>query len=333
MAKKATIAILEPEEDLFKALEPELDALNCQAVRFRTVSDLIDQVLRDPPELILVDLYCPDEDGYDICRRIRLCAEQFIPLIVATHLDDPDTQVMAFNCGADDFISVPVDVPVTSARIRAMLRLKAALDNLTESRKQLDEANARLEKLVVQDPLTGLYNHRHMHELLDAEVERSKRYGHPLTCMMIDLDNFAEINNRYGHMLGDTVLKDVARIIAGQSRSTDLACRYGGDEFLVILPHADGKAARDLGQRLAKSFVKMLYEIEGHKVRIAGSFGIATLGPGGSKSDLINRADVALYGAKKRGRNCICTWEEVKDEPLPIAGDHHRPHEEAKQPG
>ncbi|MEW6359240.1 MAG: diguanylate cyclase [Planctomycetota bacterium] len=332
MAKKAIIAVMESEGDIFRDLQPEFPALNCEGKQFETVADLIDQILRDPPDLIVIELHVPDEDAYDVCRRIHLCADQFIPLIVATRLDDAETRVMAFNSGADEFISIPIDVPVTCARIRSMLRLKNALDSLSESRRQLDEANTRLEKLVVQDPLTGLYNHRHMHELLDAEVERSKRYGHPLTCMMIDLDNFAEVNNQYGHMLGDTVLKDVARMIAEQSRSTDLVCRYGGDEFLVILPHADSRAARDLGGRLSRALAALSYRVGGQTVQVAGSFGIATLGPKSSKADLIHRADCALYGAKRRGRNCICSWEEVREDPMPLIG-LHQPREEAKQSG
>ncbi|NOZ21161.1 MAG: diguanylate cyclase [Planctomycetes bacterium] len=331
MAKKSTIAILESEGELFAALQPELPALNCEEKQFQTVADLIDQILRDPPDLILVELQFPDEDAYDICRRIHLCAEQFIPLIVATRLDDAETRVTAFNSGADEFIAIPIDVPVTCARIRSMLRLKTALDSLSESRRQLDEVNTRLEELVVQDPLTGLYNHRHMHELLDAEVERARRYGHPLTCMMADLDNFAELNNQYGHMFGDTVLKDVAGLIAEQSRSTDLVCRYGGDEFLVILPHADSRAARDLGERLASALSDMSYEMARHTIQVTGSFGVAALGPKGTKAELIHRADCALYGAKRKGRNCICFWEEVRDNPMPLIGDLHRPQEKAKQ--
>jgi len=154
----------------------------------------------------------------------------------------------------------------------------------------------------ITDDLTGIYNHRYIFQCLQQELRRAKRYKHPLTVMMLDLDHFKLVNDRWGHQVGDHVLKSVARIIASNLRETDMVGRYGGEEFLVILPMTDIKDGLQVAERIRKEVQEASFRQKGLKVTI--SIGAAQYN--GDKLDkLIGRADSLLYQAKNNGRNRV----------------------------
>ena len=167
---------------------------------------------------------------------------------------------------------------------------------------QLAEANRKLVHKASTDGLTGLLNHAALLERLQMEIERSRRYGQLLSVVMMDIDFFKNVNDRYGHQAGDLVLAETARIIAGSIRSSDFAGRYGGEEFLAVMANSDEKAARTVAERIRQSLESA--ECTPDKIRVTLSGGVAEFA-GDSAEELIGRADHALYEAKRNGRNVI----------------------------
>jgi diguanylate cyclase (GGDEF)-like protein len=171
--------------------------------------------------------------------------------------------------------------------------------------------NADLHHMVrrqaVTDELTGLFNHRHFQEVLSAEVERARRYGHPLALIMLDLDNFKDVNDTHGHMQGDRVLREVARVLRETARDVDEPARYGGEELAVVLPQTDLGGAHHFGERVRRAIEALeIRRVDGQGVlRVTASVGVAALAPGSSmeKDELVIAADAALYRAKRAGRN------------------------------
>ncbi len=183
------------------------------------------------------------------------------------------------------------------------------LQDVTERRRAeeaLRESEERYRSLSLTDSLTGLFNSRYLHQRLPAEIERANRYRHPLALLVLDCDNFKRINDRYGHLEGDKVLQSLSDVIGHCLRRSDSAYRYGGEEFVVILPEAGNAAALALAERLREMFAERETRTPaGDMIRCTVSIGIARLLPGDSELTLIRRADEASYAAKQRGKNCV----------------------------
>ncbi|RUM42165.1 MAG: GGDEF domain-containing protein [Desulfurobacterium sp.] len=165
----------------------------------------------------------------------------------------------------------------------------------------LQERRELLKDKAYKDILTGLFRREILYDLIEKEFHRSKRYGYHFSILMIDIDNFKKINDTYGHLFGDKVLKKVAETIRKTLRSSDIAIRYGGEEFLVILPHTDLESAKIVGERIRKTIERL--DIDGIKITISVGIADNTLSPG--LEDLIRKADQALYIAKRTGKNRV----------------------------
>lgn len=176
------------------------------------------------------------------------------------------------------------------------------------------QAEQLLVKLATTDPLTGLYNRRHFFELAEMEIARSKRYGHPLACIMFDIDFFKRINDSYGHLFGDRVLKEMVWRCRENIRQVDIFARYGGDEFAILLPETGLQRSKQLADRLCANFQNRPLSIDKHQISITLSMGVASMpGNDGLALDiLLNHADEALYVAKEKGRSRVSAWEETK---------------------
>jgi len=171
-------------------------------------------------------------------------------------------------------------------------------------------AEQLLLRLATTDPLTGLYNRRHYFDLAEMEIERSKRYGHPLACIMFDIDYFKRINDSYGHLFGDRVLKGMVWRCRETIRQVDIFARYGGDEYVILLPETGQERSKQLADRLCSGFQNRPLKIDDREISITLSMGVASM-PGDNKlalDTLLNRADEALYAAKAKGRNQVSVW-------------------------
>lgn len=261
------------------------------------------------PDLIMLDLCMPKVNGLEVLRRLRRKPEsRNIPIIIVSALSDTDTVVTGLHEGANDYITKPIDLPVLLARIETHLKL-AELVN------RLQHRSAVYSQLAAEDDLTGICNRRSLFEVLNIEIKRSLRYGSPLSLAMIDLDFFKPVNDKYGHDAGDKILRQVASRISGSLRGTDLLCRYGGEEFCVILPHTTGPNAVNAAEHIRTSVEKPPFELGNDEIGITLSIGVATL-PDGAKctaGQLIKNADKALYEAKRSGRNRVCVYEAAQE--------------------
>jgi diguanylate cyclase (GGDEF)-like protein len=273
--------------------------------------DAIKKVKGDPPDLVLLDLILPDMDGLEVLRIVKARKEEeFIPVILLSVKADLDSKVAGLRIGADDFLAKPFAEAEILARSAAMLRIKTLQDELRRAQRELAERS-------VTDALTGLKNRRFFDERFPEEFERARRYADPLSLVMIDLDHFKRVNDRYGHPAGDAVLREAARHIRASIRDPDICARYGGEEFAVILPktHLDG--ALVVAGRISRELGAKVYPLAGGgsgadgDLRVTASMGIAAFpAPEITSAELLLRfADEALYQAKRSGRNTVCLYE------------------------
>jgi diguanylate cyclase (GGDEF)-like protein len=176
------------------------------------------------------------------------------------------------------------------------------------------QAFARIRELTIVDDHTGLFNARHLHRVLDAEVVRSERYGRPFSLVFVDLDKFKEVNDRHGHQAGSAALREVGEVIRAGLRETDIPTRYGGDEYVVLLPEADRAQAMGVAERLRAAVAAHEFLADrGLKLRLTASFGVATWPEDGRKADeLLGRADAAMYQVKGASRNGVAHASDVR---------------------
>jgi two-component system cell cycle response regulator len=269
-------------------------------------------IRRSPPDLILLDVMLPDIDGYEISRRIKNDDTlPFIPIIMVTARDLPQDKVAGLDAGADDYITKPISFPELEARVRSMLRIKRLQD-------ELELKNRELERLSISDGLTGLFNHRHIHDLLDEEFERAGRSDDSVTIAMLDLDHFKAVNDSYGHQVGDRVLQQFADILRNTARDIDRIGRYGGEEFMVILPETDLAQGTVFVERVRREVARHDFLIGREEpLRMTVSAGVASYPHEmvASPETLVRFADEALYAAKAAGRNRVVRFDEVELQP------------------
>lgn len=271
----------------------------------------LELVHQNPPDLILLDVMLPDIDGYEISRRIKGNEElPFIPIILVTARDSTQDKVMGLDAGADDYLTKPINFPELEARVRSMLRIKRLQD-------ELEEKNRELERLSISDGLTGLYNHRRIHGLLHEEFERAQRTGDKISVAMFDLDRFKSVNDTYGHPAGDRVLQEMATVLRESAREIDRIGRYGGEEFMVILPETDIEDAAVFVERVRREVARRPFDIElDEPLHMTISVGVATYPNESidSPETLVKIADNALYAAKTGGRNKAVRFDQMTAE-------------------
>ena len=253
------------------------------------------------PDMILLDIRMPGMDGYEVCQKLKeSTATRDIPVIFITAVDGEFEEAKGLELGAADFIVKPARPQVVKAQVRNQLALHRAMSELTQM-------NQKLERLAIRDELTGLYNRRKLDEEFDMEVTRAERYGRPLSVILFDLDHFKNVNDTYGHPIGDIVLAQTAAHLLQQLRSSDIAGRWGGEEFLIICPETGLDTAAMLADRLRQT----QQELQLPQVKqVTASFGVAAHLPGQTAKDILLRVDEALYEAKRNGRNQVAKKEE-----------------------
>ncbi|QTQ37740.1 Diguanylate cyclase response regulator [Aromatoleum petrolei] len=272
------------------------------------------------PQIMILDWKLPELNGPDLVRSLRQTRiGQAIYMILLTHSDDDEHLVAAFEAGADDFIAKPLRPRVLAARLRAgqrVVRLQQEVEREHEEIRhfasQLAVTNRRLHEAALTDALTGFPNRRYAIDRIQQEWSAAQRWGRPLSCMIIDLDNFKQINDTFGHDVGDEVLRSAADALRGALRGQDVVCRTGGDEFLAICPETDLPHALICAERLRSALDKLSLQAGDAHVAISASIGVAMREHWMPDVDaLMKQADLGAYLAKQKGRNRVATVQKT----------------------
>jgi two-component system, cell cycle response regulator len=313
-AQPQRILVVDDHPDNIEIIHARLVSRGFEVDTATNGQEALERVKQNPPHLILLDVMMPLMDGYEVSRRIKNDDElPYIPIILVTARDSTQDKVEGLDAGADDYLTKPVNFPELEARVRSMLRIKRLQDELDQKNRELEEVNRKLKKLSITDGLTELFNHRHVHELLQEEFERSRRSGDPIAVAMLDLDRFKQVNDTYGHPTGDVILYETAKILRDSAREIDMIGRYGGEEFIAILPGTSEEAGVQFAERVRQRVEAHLYRDEATEVRMTLSAGVASHPEFlvDNPDLLLKRADEALYSAKTGGRNRVMRASQV----------------------
>ncbi len=271
--------------------------------------EALQKVYEEKPDLVLLDIMMPKKNGYEVCRLLKNDPEtRFTPVIMVTALKDIEDKIKGIEAGADDFISKPFNKTELMARVRSLLRIKFLHDELENKMEQLDEARKELQQLAITDGLTGLFNYRYFRSQLDHELERARRHHLELSLIMLDIDFFKNYNDSNGHPAGDIVLKEIADAVQENIRKIDIPCRYGGEEFILILPDTGKTAAVVVAEKIRGLIERMAFKNQEKQPngQLTISIGVATFPEDGETSNkLVEKVDENLYRAKQTGRNKV----------------------------
>jgi len=265
----------------------------------------LEKIKQNDYDLIILDVMMPGISGFDVCYTIRIKNPE-VPIILLTAKGEKEDFVTGINAGANDYITKPFETEVLLAKIKSLIRIKELQD-------ELKRTNKLLENLATTDGLTGVYNHRFFYQKLNEEYERAKRYNSSLSLVMLDLDFFKKINDKYGHVVGDSVLSEMAKIVMSIIRKNDIFARYGGEEFVLLLPHTAAHGAFQEAERIRKAIENHHFEHLEKRGDVTVSLGIVTY-PSKyilNAEDMVKLADAALYEAKRLGRNRTIHYDEI----------------------
>jgi two-component system cell cycle response regulator len=255
--------------------------------------------------IVLTDWQMPEMEGPELCRAIReQNPERYVFIVMLTSKSSKDDIISGLSAGADDYLIKPAHHAELLARIKTGIRI-------LELEKSLRDAVKEIQIMSITDPLTGIYNRGYINQRLPQEIQRAIRYGRELSLVMCDIDHFKKVNDTYGHLSGDAVLKGFAQCLTTTiRREVDWVGRYGGEEFLIVLPETDFGGAKVVAERLRKIVQTYSIQTGGHNLCITASFGVTGFSAGALKGTatseiLLQEADNLLYQAKEEGRNRV----------------------------
>jgi diguanylate cyclase (GGDEF)-like protein len=338
VSRKEVIVCVDDEEGVLRVLRAQLGARfghEAQVLTARSGDEavaLFDELSRDGESLVIADQIMPGMKGVELLEIVNRRLPTTMKILL-TGQAGLDAVIDAINrAHLNQYISKPWDetaillavenllrqyrlvhenqqlIASLSAKNQALLEMNRELEaKIHERTHELAEANARLAQLAVTDGLTGLYNHRHLHERLTLEVERSQRSGLPLSLLMLDVDNFKQFNDTFGHPAGDEVLRQLARVLNDTRRANDVVARYGGEEFAVILVDTAKFTAAKVADRVRDRVSSHDFSDAAPRAgKLSVSIGVATFPDDGADAEgLVRAADTALYAAKRAGRNRV----------------------------
>lgn len=257
--------------------------------------DGIRMAMEIQPDLILLDVdLAAAPDGYEVCRQLKTLAQTMnIQVIFLSGAASTDDKIKGLNLGAVDYITKPFEAAELQARVGAALRTRRLLE--------------LLERKAMIDGLSGLWNRTYLNQQVESLLALSARSGSTWTCLMIDIDHFKAVNDTHGHLIGDSVLQHVAAIVSDACRQQDVVCRYGGEEFAVLLPETPLAGAEILAERIRAAVECEAIEHGSVVLKVTCSIGLAEhVAKRDGRNSPIPRADGALYQAKQSGRNrCV----------------------------
>ncbi len=293
--RNASIAIVDDSRFSLTVLK---NILNLHRIsNFRTFTDPDELVGSDTAyDVYLIDMVLPNISGRQLIMKLR---KQFpmAVIIAISSLDNYKNILHALEAGADDYIIKTYDARLMIARLKTNFRNYCVMKELENRREQMEE-------MAVTDELTGAKNRRYLLEQLDRAVKNSDRYGYPLSILLIDIDFFKRVNDVYGHSGGDKVLKKLVSIIMSNCREVDIFGRYGGEEFILIMPYTDISQAAVTAEKIRKMFEAIIFHEVSASLKVTFSGGLCQW-ESGTGEQLIKKADELLYAAKDSGRNNI----------------------------
>ncbi|MEP7243645.1 MAG: diguanylate cyclase [Gammaproteobacteria bacterium] len=298
------LLLVEDEPTQRKMLERQLTRAGYVVDTAEDGESALAKILEGQYQILLTDWDMPGMDGPTLCKRVRdanLTTYLYI-LLLTGHLTTDDV-VKGLGAGADDYVRKPADQSELLARLSAGSRI-------VRLEQSLREAKEKIHLLSITDSLAGTFNRRYLNDQLIVEVERSRRYNHPLSAVMADLDRFKRINDERGHASGDEVLKRFSALTKAQLRPSDWIARYGGEEFVIVLPETDASGAASVAEKIREQCACRPMPLATGDLEVTASFGVAALSKISQSAEiaaasLLKEADTALYTSKHEGRNRV----------------------------
>lgn len=318
-----SLLIISPDHTAAAALGSQLADCGLHALSIRKPEGSTEVSKKYPIQSVLLDLdiYRTSKEAISALTKSIGCVQP-IPVVAISSSADMDFKLKLFELGISDYVTKPFNSKELAARIQVHMARFQQLHTLEKKNSELGDQILALEQMTITDALTGLYNKRYILDRLHTEIAHSARYKEPVSFIMSDIDHFKHVNDTFGHVAGDELLKKIADQIKSSIRNVDIAARYGGEEFLIICPNTDTAGAKILAERIRKKVHEIKHELKGRSIQPTLSLGIRSVrlqADADSKKmipKLLDQADAALYRAKCRGRNRVEVYRESKDEPL-----------------
>jgi len=294
------ILIVEDEEGIRAVIEEALQTEGYETHLAGSAEEAFAAIKSFKPHLVLTDHDMPGCTGLEFLKKLRK-QDNHVALIFISARSEEKLIVEALKSGAEAYLKKPFRINILIAKVEASLRVN-------EVHEKLFAANQRLQELIDRDYLTGLYNMRSMYEKIDYEILRARRFKRSVSCVMMDLDNFKTVNDKFDHLFGSFIIKETGKIIKSTMREIDFAARYGGDEYLIVLTETKREGVQTFCERLHKTIKEHVFQDEDKTLQITVSIGFAMMTSDDSidARELVRKADNALYEAKNAGRDRIC---------------------------
>jgi diguanylate cyclase (GGDEF)-like protein len=302
---KVRILIVDDDIGISDSMQEFIEMAGYEAAKAENAEDALEYLEKNPVQIIITDIMLPGMNGLELTDLVKKDYDSDV--IVMTGYSEEYSYAEAIGKGASDFVFKPVRYEELLLRIKRVINER----QLTKERIQMLH---RLQKLAITDALTKLYNSRHFYTQMELEIDRSNRYGHPLSLLLLDIDYFKNYNDTYGHLEGNKILNQIGRTIRFCLRKMDTAYRYGGEEFTVILPETCGNEAEIVAQRIRTSIAgQLFFPIPDKQENITVSVGVTEYIKKEEVFTFIQRADKAMYLSKKNGRNQVsCLYDTLE---------------------
>ena len=307
--KQADIVIVDDIPANLRVLSALLQAQGYHIRPVTSGKQALKAIYASLPDLILLDLRMPEMDGHELCQHLKADVHtRDIPIVCISVADDIESKVRSFELGAVDFVSKPFAGAEVLARVNTHIQVARLQASLREKVNQLEQAYDHIKELSIRDTLTGLYNRRYFDKQVNYLLTMAKRYEHPFSVAMVDIDHFKSVNDRFSHAVGDQVLVKVAELLQQGRRGTDIVARYGGEEFIIALPETtilDAAHSCELSRQMIEDYPWQTIA-EGLQVTISAGLS-SDLGSRDVRTfeTILDYADAKLYEAKHAGRNQV----------------------------
>ena len=331
LAENCHVLVVDDEESVVTVVTDILSSTGYSILPAYSGGEALDIFTTNKVDLVITDIRMGGMDGFELMKRLKL-VDPSIHVIVMTGHDSYDTVLKTLQAGAYDYLQKPldnhasllaaVDRAQSSAKLQhentqLMLQLEGSHEKLSKANRRLVEVNHKLKRLAATDTLTLLFNRRYFDQVLKRETDRRNRYKLPLSVVLLDIDFFKQVNDKYGHEAGDNAIKQVALTLSECARTADIVARYGGEEFAVVLPQTNPANATIFAERARAAIEDLDFELNPEtsiKLTISlGVTGVNATDPAVTLQDLMLKVDSALYQAKDNGRNCYVLSNITED--------------------